>query len=364
MNFIDPASLTDPESTFMSSPSPSPSCDSTQSNPRKRPRTDASSEDRKEARAHRNRIAAQNSRDRRKAQFAYLERRVAELEDENRALRAARGVPPPLPVSVPTPTAEDQHKRENEELRDRIKTLERGWDAVIKALAAQGLPLASPQPATTTVSPPQPTTNTNESTRHLARVATIGAPPMSLQRVDSVSTFSSLPPPSPSTTTSSSSPSTPTTPHPTPTTQTDPDDATMENLFMEILASPLPAPALPHTAAATPGSAAQAAREEEVSVSSVEGVAGGEVGEEVIGSGEVIGEGVNLGMIGGVEGMGAWDTETLEMNRILALLGGSTGGYEHETELEWEMETEQGLSELELEMGWGTLGLGVGVGVF
>ena len=51
--------------------------------PRKRSRSEVTAEERKEARAHRNRIAAQNSRDRRKAQFSYLERRVAELEEEH-----------------------------------------------------------------------------------------------------------------------------------------------------------------------------------------------------------------------------------------------------------------------------------------
>ncbi|KAH0589604.1 hypothetical protein H2248_005336 [Termitomyces sp. 'cryptogamus'] len=154
--------------------SPSPSS----SSPRKRPRTDATSEERKEARAHRNRIAAQNSRDRRKAQFAYLEQRVAELEEENRILRARRGVPLP-------------HERENEELRERIKTLERGWDAVVKALAAQGLPLVAPPtpPPPAPVFPISPapshsSLDSPESTRHLARVASIGSP-MALQRVNS-----------------------------------------------------------------------------------------------------------------------------------------------------------------------------------
>jgi len=76
--------------------SPTPSDDSSQPS-RKRPRTESASEDRKEARAHRNRIAAQNSRDRRKAQFSYLESRVKDLEEENRRLRAGV-VPAPVPV--------------------------------------------------------------------------------------------------------------------------------------------------------------------------------------------------------------------------------------------------------------------------
>ncbi|KAL0581917.1 hypothetical protein V5O48_000147 [Marasmius crinis-equi] len=102
---------------------------------RKRPRSELSSEERKEARAHRNRIAAQNSRDRRKAQFTYLEQRLAELEDENKRLRA--GLPPADPV-------QDAKDRENQELRARIATLERGLEAVVKAFAVQGLPSSVP----------------------------------------------------------------------------------------------------------------------------------------------------------------------------------------------------------------------------
>jgi hypothetical protein len=112
---------------------------SLQQNPRKRPRSEASPDERKEARAHRNRIAAQNSRDRRKAQFTYLERRVAELEEENRLLRAGMNVPP---SSTPSSTEEQRgrekefaREKENEELRERIRTLEKGWNAVVQALA-------------------------------------------------------------------------------------------------------------------------------------------------------------------------------------------------------------------------------------
>jgi hypothetical protein len=121
---------------------------------------------------------------------------------------------------------EKARERENEELKERIKTLEKGWDAVVKALAAQGLPtgIPAPPPATTksedspsqmeppsgfpvivpnsTVFPISPApSNTSlssssfdfefdvvesESTRHLARVATTEATPpsVSLQRVD------------------------------------------------------------------------------------------------------------------------------------------------------------------------------------
>ncbi|KAJ3762480.1 hypothetical protein EV360DRAFT_92446 [Lentinula raphanica] len=235
--FVNPASLSLPStSDDMSSSSPSPEPQPGPS--RKRPRTEQSSEERKEARAHRNRIAAQNSRDRRKAQFSYLERRVAELEEENRQLRAGMGLSPvassPAPVLVPSvpikSPADEARERENEELKERIKTLEKGWDAVVKALAAQGLPtglapssntdslsstisVPAPTPApispsssssttfssTSTSASTSPLTSTvalssssssvlsesseaPQSTRHLARVATGRTPLPSLQR--------------------------------------------------------------------------------------------------------------------------------------------------------------------------------------
>ncbi|KAJ7496003.1 hypothetical protein B0H11DRAFT_1716298 [Mycena galericulata] len=152
--------------------SPSPAPESPEPGPsRKRPRTAASSEDRKEARAHRNRIAAQNSRDRRKAQFSYLERRVTELEEENKQLRAGLLGPPASPDQL---RAEDRERdkakeRENEELRERIKTLEKGWDAVMKALAAQGLSTASapasdsPSSTTVTTTTPDPPVSQQQS---------------------------------------------------------------------------------------------------------------------------------------------------------------------------------------------------------
>src|SRR5262245_30428047 len=120
---------------------------------------------------------------------------------------------------------EKAREKENEELRERVKTLEKGWDAVVKALAAQGLPTglpvpnfspsenntpqdaASPSPPPQPQSPPSaypvlvpstvfpdsphnPSANPNVypddflSTLHLARVATT-VPSVSLQRVDS-----------------------------------------------------------------------------------------------------------------------------------------------------------------------------------
>ncbi|KAF7315429.1 BZIP domain-containing protein [Mycena indigotica] len=146
---VDPSSISmpSPDASEFSEPGPS----------RKRQRTAASSEERKDARAHRNRIAAQNSRDRRKAQFSYLEQRVTELEEENRQLRAGLVVP----------ASQQDKDRENEELRERIRTLEKGWDVVMKALAAQGLPTSTtsttppstspqPTPEPTQQSPPPP----------------------------------------------------------------------------------------------------------------------------------------------------------------------------------------------------------------
>ncbi|KIY67903.1 hypothetical protein CYLTODRAFT_436809 [Cylindrobasidium torrendii FP15055 ss-10] len=252
----------------MSSPFVNPSTISEAGPSRKRARGDLSSEERKEARAHRNRIAAQNSRDRRKAQFGALERRCAELEDENRRLRAGYGVVAPAPAPAKSPEQEARD-RENEELRERIKTLEKGWDAVVKALAAQGLPglgLAAPDnaavpsvPAPTMTQTPAPepraahefpsiaalpispapspqadedspmfsadsTTTTDysgspspksEPTRHLARVATTIAPAVQAAPLVSLQRAAVAPV----------------------------DDATMENLFREILAtSPAPAP--------------------------------------------------------------------------------------------------------------------------
>jgi len=193
--------------------------------PRKRARSDLNPEQRREARAHRNRIAAQNSRDKRKAQFSYLEQRVAELEEENQRLRAGMGLSQFTPDNNSvSPERESIQARENRELKERIKSLESGWSAVIKALQASGLPLNiqvppsattdSPLPSSTSsagslptivpqspaVYPLSPATSTSslsssnifeefESTRHLARVATVesGAQltPTSLQRVDS-----------------------------------------------------------------------------------------------------------------------------------------------------------------------------------
>jgi hypothetical protein len=182
-SFVNPANLSFTSTSEMSSPEP----ESQPGPSRKRPRTEQSSEERKEARAHRNRIAAQNSRDRRKAQFTYLEQRVAELEEENRQLRAGMGIPPAAPAPAPVfasppakSSSDEARERENEELKERIRTLEKGWDAVVKALAAQGLPTgvapsshtdsvssSSPSvstPSTVTTSSPSPSTTFSSST--------------------------------------------------------------------------------------------------------------------------------------------------------------------------------------------------------
>ena len=184
-------------------------------------------EERKEARAHRNRIAAQNSRDKRKAQFVALERRVAELEEENRQLRAGMSLTD-LKRSDSHQRREDferdrARERENAELKERIKSLEKGWETVMKVLAAQGIPtntVVPPSPPQSSNSPttfpvlvpsapvfpmtPSPSLSStsillesadeSESTRHLARVATTAAisPAVPLQRVDSITRLNSL----------------------------------------------------------------------------------------------------------------------------------------------------------------------------
>ena len=151
---------------------------------------------------------------------------MAELEEENQLLRAGMGLSQFTPADNKSVGIErvSVQARENRELRERIKSLESGWTAVIQALQASGLPLniqvppcastsslalpstscASSLPTTVStppaVYPLSPATSTSslsssnifeefESTRHLARVATVesGAQltPTSLQRVDS-----------------------------------------------------------------------------------------------------------------------------------------------------------------------------------
>ncbi|KAG6378191.1 hypothetical protein JVT61DRAFT_13885 [Boletus reticuloceps] len=175
--FVDPSSLSLPSSSLKRPASPASSTDDstpcpTDEPPRKRSRSTVTPEERKEARAHRNRIAAQNSRDRRKAQFGHLERRVTELEEENRRLRAGIHVSPSSSISVVSEPdhvttlereqeqlrkrEEGQRERENQELRERIRTLEKGYEAVVQALAAQGTPSVTssiPTPPATSPAP-------------------------------------------------------------------------------------------------------------------------------------------------------------------------------------------------------------------
>lgn len=192
-------SLLNPAALHMMSSAPSPIASSSSSasspppRPRKRQRVDTfeQKEQRKEARAERNRQAAQISRDRRKAQFSALEQRVAELEAENEQLKRNTNVAPVMMVGV------SEQERENAELRERIRILESNWASVTQGLAAQGLTALAPSllssnPATpsSTSSPaslPSPSDDSvsdHEPTRHLARVAT-AFKEASLQRVGS-----------------------------------------------------------------------------------------------------------------------------------------------------------------------------------
>ncbi|GAB1521404.1 hypothetical protein RhiTH_004499 [Rhizoctonia solani] len=116
------------ESTYSAA---SPASSSSSSNPRKRARpSDMSPEERKEARAQRNRIASQCSRDRRKQQFADLEARVQELEEENRRLRAGAVVEPRKPKVEQKSNEQECREKENEELRERVRQLEKAWENV------------------------------------------------------------------------------------------------------------------------------------------------------------------------------------------------------------------------------------------
>ena len=218
--FVDPSSLSLPSSSLKRPASPT--CSSDHSSPcpadeapRKRPRSAITPDERKEARAHRNRIAAQNSRDRRKAQFTYLERRVSELEEENRRLRAGIHLSPSPSISTvsePDVAAiqreqeqlrkreEEQRERENQELRERIRTLEKGYEAVVRALAAQGnpsvtstmpTPVTSPTPAVPSPSQPssQPTSNLDSNTSSPNAASSSSAPSLTLSPTSSNSTL-------------------------------------------------------------------------------------------------------------------------------------------------------------------------------
>ncbi|KAH9969279.1 hypothetical protein BGW80DRAFT_1254311 [Lactifluus volemus] len=157
------SSTSPPPSTTATSKSsaksrPAPTSNENGAPPRKRSRSDISPEERREARAHRNRIAAQNSRDKRKAQFSALEARIDELEAENRALRA--GVAPPLSMAVDSVehrAANAAREAENDALRERVRTLETAWEAIVRTLqthsATAGLLPVLPQGSTSAPSP-------------------------------------------------------------------------------------------------------------------------------------------------------------------------------------------------------------------
>ncbi|KAI9572186.1 hypothetical protein HD554DRAFT_2203007 [Boletus coccyginus] len=203
--FVDPSSLSLPSSSLKRPASPACSTDDssphpTDEPPRKRPRSAVTSEERKEARAHRNRIAAQNSRDRRKAQFSHLERRVAELEEENRRLRAGIHVSPSTSISEPDVASigseqeqlrkreGEQRERENQELRERIRTLEKGYEAVGNPSVTSSIPTppaTNPAPfvSSHSQSSPQPVSNPESS----------NAPSPSSPNTTSLSSAPSLP---------------------------------------------------------------------------------------------------------------------------------------------------------------------------
>src|SRR6266478_6094540 len=131
---------------------PAPTSNQDGAAPRKRARSDITPEERKEARAHRNRIAAQHSRDKRKVQFATLEARISELEAENRALRAGTTHPPRMNVDSTEQRATDAAREaENRALHERIRTLESAWEAIIRTLQTHGTTARLP-----TVLPPPP----------------------------------------------------------------------------------------------------------------------------------------------------------------------------------------------------------------
>ena len=130
---------------------PAPTSNQDDTAPRKRSRSGMTPDERKEARAHRNRIAAQHSRDKRKAQFAALEARISELEAENRALRADTTYPSRMNGSPEQRAADAAREAENCALRERVRTLETAWEAIIRTLQTHGttagLPTVLPPPS-------------------------------------------------------------------------------------------------------------------------------------------------------------------------------------------------------------------------
>ncbi|KIM26991.1 hypothetical protein M408DRAFT_25012, partial [Serendipita vermifera MAFF 305830] len=105
--------------------------------PKRRARGSMTAEERREARAHRNRLAAQSSRDRKKVQFETLSGRVSQLEHENRSLRLG------LSTSS-SPSVDDGLAKENAELRARIQQLEQAWQNMTKILGTMIIPQQLP----------------------------------------------------------------------------------------------------------------------------------------------------------------------------------------------------------------------------
>ncbi|KAL0563916.1 hypothetical protein V5O48_018143, partial [Marasmius crinis-equi] len=165
-------------------------------------------------------IAAQNSRDRKKAHFSYLEQRVNELEEENKRLRASASLPPSTHTSTNgagagagrsrTKEEEEAKEKENQELRARIVTLEQGLEAVVKAFTSQGTGVGVPSiggSASTTTSGVDgstlttvPTTSTTTPASHPS--TSTSTPPTTLTPSTDLS-LSSIPTPSPFPSTSS-----------------------------------------------------------------------------------------------------------------------------------------------------------------
>ena len=151
---------------------------------KRRSRSGLTPEERREARAHRNRIAAQCSRDRKKVLFSDLTTRVAELEAENRALR--HGVQSSLPQLSDTSIVQ-----ENAALKVRVQQLELAWQNMAKLIGS--MPLIQPQPtallrlplspAPTTLSAPESLESLAEPTCESARFANVSSLETSLQRV-------------------------------------------------------------------------------------------------------------------------------------------------------------------------------------
>lgn len=145
---------------------------------RKRVRAEMTSEERKKARIINNRISAKKSRERKRMEFADLERRVAELEEENRLLRAFSSTTETnaLKLGSRNRLEEDRvraeqdqaRERENKELRERIRTLE---SAVPKGLATQELP--SDLPSFVSQSTPESTCSAPNNTETSSIVESI-----------------------------------------------------------------------------------------------------------------------------------------------------------------------------------------------